>query len=516
MLRAKNREDWDMTDLRPDVLVIGSGVGGAAAARQLVAAGLRVLILERGERLPEEPQRSDPEAVFVEKRYRSRETWQDAAGRPFRPGQYYQLGGHTKFYGAAMFRFRPSDFEEVAHEEGVSPAWPVSYEALEPFYAEAERIFGVRGEAGIDPTEPPRGPYPHAAIPHEPRIARLAEAFARAGLRPAPMPAAVDFGPGGACVRCGTCDAFACVRDAKGDAETRLLRPLLGRPNVEVMTGARVLRLIAGPDGRIAAAEVLRGGEILRVEADRFVLAAGAINSALILLRSADERRPEGLANRSGVVGRHLMNHHLTGLMAIDPFARNDTRFPKTLTVNDFYHGLPGDPAARGNIQMLGKIREPMIRSALPRLPRPLGTWIAAHSTDVLVMSEDPPVWENRVRPIGAEGVEVVWRPADLAAHDRFVRHVQGLLRRAGSRIVLRHSFGIDSPSHQCGTVRMGADPGASAVDPLGRAWEHPNLFVADAGLFPSSAALNPALTVAALALRIGARMAADTRSAAA
>ena len=157
----------------------------------------------------------------------------------------------------------------------MSPAWPVSYETLEPFYAEARADLRRAGAAGIDPTEPPRGPHPHAAIPHEPRIARLAEAFARAGLRPAPMPAAVDFGPGGACVRCGTCDAFACVRDAKGNAETRLLRPLLGRPNVEVMTGARVLRLIAEPGDRIVAAEVLRGAEVLRVEAGRFVLAAG-------------------------------------------------------------------------------------------------------------------------------------------------------------------------------------------------------------------------------------------------
>ncbi len=353
-----------MADPRPDVVIIGSGVGGAAVARPLALTGLRVLILERGERLADEPQRSDPEAVFVEKRYRTREIWQDAAGRRFRPGQYYQLGGHTKFYGAAMFRFRPSDFAEVAHQEGVSPAWPISYADLEPFYAEAERLFGVRGAAGIDPTEQPRGgPFPHGPIPHEPRIARLAEALARQGLHPAPMPAAVDLGRGETCVRCGTCDAFACPRDAKGDAETRLLRPLLTRPNVEVWTGAQVLRLIAESGGRIAAADVLRGGERLRIEAPRFVLAAGAINSALIPLRSADAAHPEGLANRSGVVGRHLMNHHLTGLMAIDPFARNDTRFPKTLTVNDFYHGLPGDPTARGNIQMLGKIREPMIRS---------------------------------------------------------------------------------------------------------------------------------------------------------
>ena len=254
----------------------------------------------------------------------------------------------------------------------------------------------------------------------------------------------------------------------------------------------------------------------MRVAAPRFVLSAGAINSALVLLRSADERHPEGLANRSGVVGRYLMNHHLTGLMALDPFRRNETRFPKTLTVNDFYHGLPGDPAARGNIQMLGKIREPMIRSAQPRLPRAIGAWLAAHSTDVLVMSEDPPVWENRVRPLGDESAEVTWKPADFAAHDRFVRHVRGLLRRSGYPVVLRHGFGIESPSHQCGTVRMGSDPTRSALDPFCRAWDHRNLHVVDAGFFPSSAALNPALTVAAQALRVGAHIAAAPLDAAA
>jgi hypothetical protein len=210
------------------------------------------------------------------------------------------------------------------------------------------------------------------------------------------------------------------------------------------------------------------------------------------------------------------MNHHLTGLMALDPFRPNDTRFPKTLSVNDFYHGLPGDPAARGNIQMLGKIREPMIRSALPRLPRRIGRWLAHHSTDVLVMSEDPPVWENRVRPLGDDGAEVIWQPADFAAHDRLVRHVRGLLRGAGHPIVLRHGFGIDSPSHQCGTVRMGLDPARSALDPFCRSWDHPNLYVVDAGSFPSSAALNPALTVAAQALRVGVYLAARALPAAA
>ena len=493
-----------MESIRPDVVIIGSGVGGGAVARQLAGSGAKVLILERGDFMPDEPQNSDAEAIFVQARYKTREEYQDEAGHRYRPGQYYYVGGHTKFYGTAMFRFRESDFREVAHEDGTSPAWPISYADLEPFYTQAERLFGVRGQAGLDPTEPPRGaPYDHAAVPHEPVIADMAGRLAGQGLRPFHMPSAIDFGPGGSCRRCGTCDAFICRFGAKGDGESRLIRPLLNHPDVTLWTGARVTRLIAGGDGRIGAAEVERDGRTLRVEAPLFVLSAGAINSALILLRSADEAHPQGLANRSGVVGRYLMNHHLTGLMGLMPFGVNDTKFPKTLSINDFYHGLPGDAAARGNIQMLGNIQGPMIRATYPWVPRPLANLMGRHSVDWLCMSEDLPRPESRVRPLPGGGVEVAYHPGDMPAHDRFVRHVRQRLRKIFP-VVLRHSFGIQAPSHQCGTVRMGEDPATSALDAMCRAHDHRNLYVVDAGFFPSSAALNPALTVCAQALRVG------------
>lgn len=501
-----------MESIRPDVVIIGSGVGGGAVARQLAGSGAKVLILERGDFMPDEPQNSDAEAIFVQARYKTREEYQDEAGHRYRPGQYYYVGGHTKFYGTAMFRFRESDFREVAHEDGTSPAWPISYADLEPFYTQAERLFGVRGQAGLDPTEPPRGaPYDHAAVPHEPVIADMAGRLAGQGLRPFHMPSAIDFGPGGSCRRCGTCDAFICRFGAKGDGESRLIRPLLNHPDVTLWTGARVTRLIAGGDGRISAAEVERDGRALRVEAPLFVLSAGAINSALILLRSADEAHPQGLANRSGVVGRYLMNHHLTGLMGIMPFGVNDTKFPKTLSINDFYHGLPDDAAARGNIQMLGNIQGPMIRATYPWVPRPLANLMGRHSVDWLCMSEDLPRPDSRVRPLPGGGVEVAYHPGDMPAHDRFVRHVRQRLRKIFP-VVLRHSFGIQAPSHQCGTVRMGEDPATSALDAMCRAHDHRNLYVVDAGFFPSSAALNPALTVCAQALRVGAHLRAAWR----
>lgn len=490
----------------PDVVIIGSGVGGGAVALKLARSGAKVLIIERGDILPKEPENADATAVFIENRYRTTEVYQDAAGRTYRPGQYYYVGGHTKFYGTAMFRFREQDFHNVAHEDGQSPAWPISYATLEPFYDEAERLFGVRGRAGDDPSEPPRNaPYAHGPIPHEPVIDRVAAGFSNLGLHPFHMPSAIDFGPGGLCRRCGTCDAFVCRYDAKGDGETRLIRPALSHPNVALMTKTRVRRLITDDAGvRIVAAEVERDGEISLISAPLFVLSAGAINSSLILQRSANKQNPAGLANSSGVVGRYLMNHHLSGLMGLSPIAVNDTRFPKTLSINDFYHGIPGDSDARGNIQMLGNIQGPMIRAAYPAMPGFLARLLARHSVDFLVMSEDTPKFDSRVRPIDEEKVEIDYRPGDYAAHLRLVRHVRSLLRKMGFPVVLGHSFGIQSPSHQCGTVRMGHDPKNSALDPLCRTHDHPNLYVVDAGFFPSSAALNPALTVAAQALRVG------------
>ena len=492
-------------DISPDVIIIGSGVGGGAVAHQLAGTGARILILERGDFLPNEPQNSDPDAVFARARYRTTDEWQHADGRRFRPGQYYHVGGHTKFYGTAMFRFRDSDFREQSFAGGVSTGWPVTYDQLRPHYDMAERLFGVRGQAGADPTEPDRDPYAHAAIPHEPVIADMAARLARLGMHPFPMPSAVDYGPGGTCRRCGTCDAFACRWDAKGDADTRLIRPLLDHPDVTLWTGAKVTRLIADDqDGRITGVELTHGNTPLRISAPLVVLSAGAINSALILLRSATQAMPQGLANRSGVVGRYLMNHHLTGLMGLRPFATNPTRFPKTLSVNDFYHGLPDDPDARGNVQMLGNISGPMIRSTYPQMPRAMADWLGRHSVDWLCMSEDLPDRDSRVRLLPDDRVQIEYAPGGREGHDRFVRHIRSQLRRAGFPVVLRHSFGIEAPSHQCGTVRMGDDPATSALDHLCRAHDHPNLYVVDGGFMPSSAALNPALTIAAQALRVG------------
>ena len=353
-----------------DVVIIGSGVGGGSVALQLAGSNARVLILERGPTLPRESQNWDPEAVFCERRYHTTETWY-ADGRPFQPGMFYFVGGNTKFYGTAMFRFREKDFEAVKHGEGISPAWPISYKELESWYGKAENLFGVRGQAGCDPSEPPRTtPYPHAPVPHEPVIAEIAQRLLQQGLIPFPMPSAVDFGPTGACQRCANCDAFPCKIGAKGDAETRLIEPACRSSNVELLTGALVERLETDETGRrIVAAVININGKRERIEADTFVLSAGAINSAALLLRSANAQNPRGLANSSDVVGRHYMTHNTSALMALHPFKVNRTQFPKTLAVHDYYFGESEGDTPLGSLQLLGKIKEPMLRGALGKVP---------------------------------------------------------------------------------------------------------------------------------------------------
>lgn len=494
-----------MTDTSYDVVIIGSGVGGGSVALQLAGSNARVLILERGPALPREAQNWDPEAVFCDHRYRTDETWW-ADQRPFKPGTFYFVGGNTKFYGTAMFRFREKDFESLVHEEGVSPAWPIRYGDLESWYSQAEFLFGVRGQAGLDPTDPPRSsPYSHEPIPHEPVIGEIARRLRAQGLTPFPMPSAVDFGVNGKCLRCANCDAFPCKIDAKGDADTRLIQPALRHKNIELRSDALVERLLTDATGKkVVAVDVVINGRRERITANTFVLSAGAVNSAALLLRSANPQNRRGLANSSDVVGRHYMTHNTSALMAVHPFKFNNTRFPKTLAVHDYYFGDDERNTPLGSLQLLGKIREPMLRGPLAAVPKFLRSALASRSVDWYAQSEDLPHPESRVTIREDGAINLHWHRSNLKAHNRWVAKCKQILRATGYPIVLAKSFGTDVVSHQCGTVRFGSDPATSALDPMCKAWDHDNLYVVDAGFFPSSAAVNPALTIAAQALRVG------------
>lgn len=488
-----------------DVVIIGSGCGGGSVALQLAGSTARTLILERGHSLPREAQNWEPEAVFGERRYFTDETWW-ADSDAFKPGMFYYVGGNTKFYGAAMFRFREKDFGEVVHEEGVSPAWPIAYADLEPWYEQAETLFGVHGKGGADPSDPPRSKdYDLAPVPNEPVMAAIEQRMRERGLKPFPMPCAVDLSSGGRCLRCENCDAFPCKIDAKGDAETKLIRPAVEHSNVELVTGAQVVKLVADASGRrIVAAEVVINGQLETITADVFVLSAGAINSAALLLRSADSRNPRGLANSSDRVGRNYMTHNTSAIMAVHPFKLNETHFPKTVAVHDYYFGEGGESTPLGSLQPLGKIREPMLREALAFVPKFVRCALAARSVDWYAQSEDLPHPDSRVtiRPDGA--INLHWHRTNLKAHFRWVAKCKEILRATGYPFVFARLFETKVVSHQCGTVRFGADPTTSALDPLCKAWDHDNLYVVDSGFFPSSAAVNPALTVVAQGLRVG------------
>lgn len=490
---------------RYDVIIIGTGAGGGTLVYALCASGARVLLIERGDFLPQEPQNWSPEAVFDQQRYKPKEVWQDAQGRPFHPGVHYYVGGNTKVYGAALPRLRRADFEVIKHEGGISPAWPIRYEDLEPYYVRAEQIYLVHGVSGDDPTEPPRsGPFPFPPVPHEPYIAELAEKLRAQGLHPSYLPIGIDLRPGGRCIRSKTCDGFPCQQLAKGEADVCCVRPALESPDVELMTHTYARRLLTDPSGRrVTAVEVERDGERFEVHADIVVVACGAANSAALLLRSANSVYPSGLANSSGLVGRHYMVHNNTALMAVHPTRRNPTVFQKTLAVNDFYFWGPDWPYPMGNVQLLGKLQAGMLTANQPLVPRRMLQAVADRSVDWWVMSEDLPDPENRVT-LGSDGsIRIHWKPNNLVAHAKLVQAARQMLRRAGYPIVLTQRMGIETNSHQCGTLRFGDDPTTSVLDPFCRSHEIPNLLVVDSSFFPSSTAVNPALTIAAQALRV-------------
>ena len=491
-----------------DIAVLGSGMGGATFAHALRESGARVLVVERGDFLPREDANASPVEVFQRGRYRNAEPWYDAAtGRAFRPGVHYYVGGNTKVFGACLPRLREEDFTAVRHHDGISPAWPIGYAELEPYYAQAERLYRVHGEAGQDPTEPWRGGgFPFPALPHEPQVADLATAMATEGLHPFAMPTGVDLRDGGTCVRCRTCDGFPCPRAAKSDAETCAMRPALRSPTVRLLTRTTVRRLLTSADGgRVTEALAVRDGAPVRIRAHPYVLACGAVNTAALLLRSAGDRHPRGLANSSDRVGRGYMVHNSTFLVAVDPRRRNRVRFQKTLGLNDWYLSSPGTPHPLGNLQMLGKIQAPMVKPARRWVPTPLLSFLTGHSIDLYLTTEDLPDPGNRVSVDADDRITVHWRPNNLAPHRELVRRVTRLMRRAGYPLVFTQRMGIETNSHQCGTAVMGEDPATSVLDPTCRTHDLSNVWVVDSSSFPSSAALNPALTIAANALRVAA-----------
>lgn len=513
-------EGWDVPgavadeEIETDIVIVGSGMGGGTLSFALRNSGHRILLLERGERLPREPENSQPSEVYIKNRYKNADTWYNGvSGAPFTPGNYYYVGGNTKMYGACLPRFRSSDFQRVRHADGFSPAWPFSYDDLEPHYVSAERLYEVRGEVGDDPTEPPHSaPFPHPALDHEPTIQDLADSFTRQGFHPFRMASSMQLDSTQDRAACTTCDGAPCETGHKADAENHAIDHALLSPNVDLMTGAFVRRVETESTGtKVTAALVEKDGKLLRVTAKTFVLSAGAVNSSIIMLRSTSDQHPEGLANSSGLLGRNYMVHNSTFVVAVDPRRVNTSKWQKTLGLNDWYESSPANKFPLGNVQMLGKLAGPMLRMGARFAPIWLLDLVSHRTVDLYLTTEDLPRVTNGVRWENGR-ILVFWDANNMEPHRSLVKRIRRALNRAGYPFVLTKRMGIATNSHQCGTAVAGHDPATSVLNVNCRAHEVENLYVVDSSFFPSSAALNPALTIAANAFRVAPLIEAATR----
>ncbi len=505
-----------------DVIVIGSGAGGGTLVHRLAPSGMRILLLERGGWLPREPQNWLAESVFVENRYVSPDTWYYSDGSSFNPEVHYWVGGATKRYGAALYRLRAEDFGELQHHGGTSPAWPISYEEMEPYYTQAEQLYQVHGARGEDPTEPPASaPYPFPAVSHEPRIQQLSEDLEKAGLHPFHAPCGVLLDesnmPFSRCVRCDDCDGFPCLVHAKSDAEVIAVRPALEHANVTLLTGAEAVRLNTNDAGTAVTGVVVNHeGHQETFEAELVVVSCGAANSARLLLASATDKHAGGLANGSDQVGRNFMFHNSQAVLALSR-EENPTIFQKTLGVNDFYlKGTEDFDFPLGNIQMVGKSQAPMFRGEKPGETRFAPTWslrdIAKHAVDFWLSTEDLPLPENRVTLTKDGNIVINYSASNQEPKDRLYDQLKEMLGDLGMHhghllphhAYLKNEIPVAGCAHQAGTVRFGSDPSTSALNPDCRAHELDNLYVVDTSFFPSIGAVNPALTAMANALRVG------------
>ncbi|MCF3947900.1 GMC family oxidoreductase [Acidiphilium sp. AL] len=511
-----------------DVIVIGSGPGGASLAQRLAPTGKRILILERGDYLPRSQKNWDSQTVFVDGAYQTKETWFNHKGDSFQPGLHYFVGGNSKVYGAALFRLRERDFETLLHKDGVSPEWPVKYDVFEPYYAEAERLFHVHGQRGEDPNEPwASGEFPHQPVSHEPRIEELAASFRHDGLHPFHLPLGILLDekdgkptPTSICIRCDAFDGFPCLLNGKADAQISCIDPMLWlHNNVTLLTNAYAETLETDARGRtISAVNVKREGAHERYSADIIVAACGALSSALLLLRSANDAHPNGLANGSDQLGRNYMRHNQSVLMAVlrEP---NDTVFQKTLAVSDYYFGADDWEFPLGLIQMCAtshadQIRGESLPSWLQFMPDMPFEAMARHSMDFWLSGEDLPRPENRITLHRDGRVFLDLEPNNMEAHHRLKHKLEIAMRTAGPHLALLErslylgkNIPIGGTAHQAGTARFGADPAQSVLDSDCRTHEINNLYLADASFFPSIGAVNPTLTIIANALRVADRI---------
>jgi choline dehydrogenase-like flavoprotein len=503
------------------VIIIGTGAGGGTLLSALAPTGKKILVLERGDFVKRELDNWSSKAVNVEGKYQTKEQWRDVDGKPLHPHTNYYVGGNTKFYGAALFRLRKEDFGEVRHHGGISPAWPISYDDMEPYYTQAEHLYQVHGVRGEDPTEPPASAqYAYPPVSHEPRIQQLSDDLAAAGYHPFHAPCGIMLNESNmaysTCVRCPTCDGFPCLVHAKSDADVIAVRPALTKSNVDMLTNARAVRLETNAAGTAVTEVVVdHEGHEERYRGDIVVVACGAANSAKLLLASANDAHPNGLANGSDQVGRNYIFHDSQAVLALsrDP---NPTVFQKTLGVNDFYFRGPDFDYPLGNIQMVGKSTAAMYRGERPLETKFAPSWtlrdVAEHAVDFWLSTEDLPSPDNRVT-LGRDGnIRLAYANTNPTAGKRLyaqLKSMLGIMRMHEHPLThrwayMKNDIPVAGVAHQAGTCRFGTDPATSVLDVNCRAHEVDNLYVVDTSFFPSIGAVNPALTAMANALRVG------------
>jgi choline dehydrogenase-like flavoprotein len=496
-----------------DVIIIGAGAGGGTIAYSLAPTGKSILILERGGYLPKEDDNWNPDAIFQGRKYQVQEQWLNKDNNSFLPQAFYNVGGNTKVYGAALQRMREKDFGEMKHQDGISPAWELSYQDLEPYYTRAESIYKVHGQKGEDPTEPPMSAeYPFPPLPHEPRIQEVADDLQRLGLNPFHLTLAVDRNvedpENSFCIRCATCDPYPCKIDAKLDAQKACVDPATAYDNVELKINTLVTKLITDESGKqIKAVEVEIDGNLERFTADIFVLSAGSINSAALLLKSASDKHPNGLANSSGMVGRNLMLHNHSALIAIAD-KPNPTAFQKTLGFNDFYFGSNDHNYPLGQVQLTGKSKWNRLDTFSPdSIPKPTLEYMAAHAVDWWLTTEDLPDPNNRVTLTKDGKIKLDFAHNNVKSHDELLNVWQTYLRKIGFFMFMFKKVPLSAVWHQVGTCKFGSDPTTTVLNLDCRTHDVDNLYVVDGSFFPSMGAMNPTLTIVANALRVGDRL---------
>lgn len=500
-----------------DVIIIGTGSGGGTIAHKLAPTGKRILILERGGFIPKEKENWDPSEVVTKGRYRPKEKWFDKDDKPFSPFIHYNVGGNSKMYGAALFRFRESDFDEVQHYGGISPAWPFGYDTMEPYYTMAEQMYHVHGKRGIDPSEPwTISPFPHPPLAYEPVILDLNKKMQQVGLHPFPLPMGVklpqDFTNNEPPVILSNFDGFPDLTDSKADSHTVALRPALENKNVTMLTHAYVDKLMTDPSGKRVTGVVTEiNGEHQIFSADIVIVACGAINSAALLLRSANDKHPNGLANSSGQVGRNLMLHHNGCLVAFTK-KKNDSVFQKSLGIADYYFGAEDSTLPLGEIQLMGRNDPDTIMWLAEKLfPGKSYKELAEMTIDFWCTAEDLPSPDNRVTLKSDGSIKVSYTRTNYEAYEKLKAKLKEIFVKLGEidpdykdTVWNGYDLDVSGVSHQNGTLRFGTDPKTSVLNVNCKAHDLENLYAVDASFFPSCGAFNPALTIAANALRVG------------